>query len=438
MEEIIRLKDVSMVYGGNGTRATALEGISIDIRPGEYVVITGESGAGKSTLLTILGGLQVPTGGAVRIHGVELSGAPGGRAGRFPAGDDRLRLPVLPPPAVPDGAGERDGAACAGTGPGRGRRPRVADALLASVGLSGKEDRLPSQLSGGEMPAGGHRAVARPRSPRPAGGRADGEPRQRDRGADPRPVLRVARPGEDGADGDAQPGEPFPRHPVHPAAGRAGRGGSGVADLPRTRGGLNAGRTMEERTGRWKRRRACRSHRGCENRRKRSPRKFAHRERRETPDLAGMGRDGACGHHPFGGGDAAARRIRGLPGGAAIAGNTARMRPEGCCDGGGSERPGLARILIKRLIYKVFYSTRSDNTGEAKRPADRGKGDRGTEEQTMRIGNGIMTREDPFLLLAIPIALPPLPPRPGTSPAGGYYIDFGAWRTRRSRRCGSG
>jgi ABC-type lipoprotein export system ATPase subunit len=81
MEPIIHLNDVSMVYGCNGTRATALAGISFDIRHGEYVVITGESGAGKSTLLTILGGLQVPTDGAVRIGGADLS--------TLPAGDER-------------------------------------------------------------------------------------------------------------------------------------------------------------------------------------------------------------------------------------------------------------------------------------------------------------------------------------------------------------
>ncbi|MBE0604282.1 MAG: ATP-binding cassette domain-containing protein, partial [Deltaproteobacteria bacterium] len=74
MTDIVRLMDVSMAYGSNGTRTFALQGVSLGIRGGEYVVITGESGAGKSTLLTILGGLQVPTGGAVRIYGTDLSG----------------------------------------------------------------------------------------------------------------------------------------------------------------------------------------------------------------------------------------------------------------------------------------------------------------------------------------------------------------------------
>jgi len=149
MEPIIHLKDVSMLYGCNGTLATALAGVSFDIRQGEYVVITGESGAGKSTLLTILGGLQVPTGGAVRIGGADLSALPADGLADFRRGTigfvfqayhllpyltarENVMVPMSPERVSPREKVER------------------ADALLASVGLAGKEDRLPSQLSGGE------------------------------------------------------------------------------------------------------------------------------------------------------------------------------------------------------------------------------------------------------------------------------------------------
>ena len=149
MEDIIRLKDVSMIYGGNGTRATALRKISFGIRPGEYAVISGESGAGKSTLLTILGGLQVPTEGKVWIHGVELSGLPADALADFRretigfvfqayhllpylTARENVMVPMSPSRLAPRRKAER------------------ADRLLAAVGLTGKEDRLPSQLSGGE------------------------------------------------------------------------------------------------------------------------------------------------------------------------------------------------------------------------------------------------------------------------------------------------
>jgi putative ABC transport system ATP-binding protein len=149
MEPIIHLDDVSMVYGCNGTRETALGGISFDVRPGEYVVITGESGSGKSTLLTILGGLQVPTGGAVRIGGDDLSALPADGLADFRretigfvfqayhllpylTARENVMVPMSPERVSPREKAER------------------ADALLATVGLAGKEDRLPSQLSGGE------------------------------------------------------------------------------------------------------------------------------------------------------------------------------------------------------------------------------------------------------------------------------------------------
>ncbi|MDP2657092.1 MAG: ATP-binding cassette domain-containing protein, partial [Candidatus Deferrimicrobium sp.] len=141
MEPIIHLKDVSMVYGCNGTRATALAGISFDIRQGEYVVITGESGAGKSTLLTILGGLQVPTEGAVRIGGADLSALPADGLADFRretigfvfqayhllpdlTARENVMMPMSPERVSPREKASR------------------ADALLASVGLAGKEDRL--------------------------------------------------------------------------------------------------------------------------------------------------------------------------------------------------------------------------------------------------------------------------------------------------------
>jgi ABC-type lipoprotein export system ATPase subunit len=73
MEPIIRLDDVSMVYGGNGCRVAALDTLTVEIAAGEYIAVTGESGAGKSTLLALLGGLHLPTSGKVFLGGVDLS-----------------------------------------------------------------------------------------------------------------------------------------------------------------------------------------------------------------------------------------------------------------------------------------------------------------------------------------------------------------------------
>jgi len=149
MSPFIKLDNVSMQYGNNGTFAAALRGVSFSIVEGEYAAITGESGAGKSTLLAVLGGLQVPTSGRVVTAGVDLS-----ELSADGLADFRKRtigfifqayhlLPYLTArenvmvPLSPEKSSHRE-------------KSDRADALLASVGLSGKENRLPSQLSGGE------------------------------------------------------------------------------------------------------------------------------------------------------------------------------------------------------------------------------------------------------------------------------------------------
>ncbi len=149
MDPLIGLDEVSMIYGTNGTRSEALRGVSLAVARGEYVAISGESGAGKSTLLALLGALQLPTSGTVRIGGADLvSMTPDALADfrretigfvfqaynllPYLSARENVTVPLSPARLSPRQKAER------------------ADALLAAVGLSGKEGRLPSQLSGGE------------------------------------------------------------------------------------------------------------------------------------------------------------------------------------------------------------------------------------------------------------------------------------------------
>jgi putative ABC transport system ATP-binding protein len=149
MNPFIRLENVSMIYGGNGTRAVALREVSLSVEAGEYVVLTGESGAGKSTLLTVLGGLIVPTEGKVSMNGVELSSLSADGLADFRRETIGFvfqayhLLPYLT-------ARENVMVPMAPLKLPAGEKASRADALLSSVGLSGKEGRLPSQLSGGE------------------------------------------------------------------------------------------------------------------------------------------------------------------------------------------------------------------------------------------------------------------------------------------------
>jgi putative ABC transport system ATP-binding protein len=149
MDPFIELESVSMMYGNNGTFAAALRSVSFAIDAGEFAVITGESGAGKSTLLTVLGGLQVPTSGKIVIGGFDLAGLSADRLSDFRketigfifqayhllpylTARENVMVPMSPERST------------------NGTKTERADLLLSSVGLSGKENRLPSELSGGE------------------------------------------------------------------------------------------------------------------------------------------------------------------------------------------------------------------------------------------------------------------------------------------------
>ncbi len=130
----------------------ALDGVSIEIRHGEFVAVMGRSGSGKSTLLQILGCLDRPTSGQVRLDGVDITG--------------------LPDRALPDLRVNKIGFVFQGHNlipsltalenvqlPLRYRRPVVAFAqgraraqeMLMEVGLGDRMHHLPGELSGGQQ-----------------------------------------------------------------------------------------------------------------------------------------------------------------------------------------------------------------------------------------------------------------------------------------------
>ncbi|MBR2571512.1 MAG: ATP-binding cassette domain-containing protein, partial [Clostridia bacterium] len=71
-EPIIRLTDVVKVYTVGQTRLRALDGVSLDIYPGEFCCIIGRSGSGKSTMLNMIAGLEKPTHGQIRVAGKQI------------------------------------------------------------------------------------------------------------------------------------------------------------------------------------------------------------------------------------------------------------------------------------------------------------------------------------------------------------------------------
>ena len=126
-----------------------LDGVDLTIQSGEHVAVVGPSGSGKSTLLSILGGLESPGAGSVRIDDVELAGLGGRRLAthrRDTVGFVFQHFGLL------DALTARENVALACTLSGRPRRDRKtrADELLDAVGLSPRATHQPAQMSGGE------------------------------------------------------------------------------------------------------------------------------------------------------------------------------------------------------------------------------------------------------------------------------------------------
>jgi putative ABC transport system ATP-binding protein len=146
---MIELVDVRREYRLAGESVGALNGVSLTIRDGEYVAVTGPSGSGKSTLLHLIAGLDRPTAGEVVVDGLSL-----GRLGDAELAHYRNRqvglvvqsfnlqstLTALENVALP--------LMLAGV-PGRERLAR-ARSVLESLGLGDRLAHRPSQLSGGQ------------------------------------------------------------------------------------------------------------------------------------------------------------------------------------------------------------------------------------------------------------------------------------------------
>lgn len=128
-------------------RIRALRDVSLRLEPGEFVALTGPSGSGKSTLLQLIGGLDRPDQGDVRVDSVSVPGlAHPARFRRDVVGFVFQLHHLLPHLSA------RANVELAMIGTGRSKPERVdrAQELLSEVGLGDRADALPSELSGGE------------------------------------------------------------------------------------------------------------------------------------------------------------------------------------------------------------------------------------------------------------------------------------------------
>ena len=145
---VLELDDVDKVYPGEPV-VRALAGVTFAVRPGELVAIVGPSGSGKSTLLHVMGTLDRPSAGTVRITGVDVADLPDAELAALRArriGFVFQQFYLAEHETVLENVG--DGLLYAGV-PAAERQARAHEAL-ARVGLSQRAGFRPPKLSGGE------------------------------------------------------------------------------------------------------------------------------------------------------------------------------------------------------------------------------------------------------------------------------------------------
>ena len=145
---ILEIKNLCKVYGKDETKVDALKNVSFDVEKGEFVAIVGPSGSGKSTLLHILGGVDRPTSGEVKISETDIGKLDETNLAIFRRRqigliyqfynlipiltvEENMTLPILLDKRRPD--------------------KMLVKELVEKLGLSKRLKHLPNQLSGGQQ-----------------------------------------------------------------------------------------------------------------------------------------------------------------------------------------------------------------------------------------------------------------------------------------------
>lgn len=146
---IVRARGLAKTYGSGARAVRVFEGLDLDVREGEMVAIVGPSGAGKSSLLHILGGLDRPTAGTVEVGKFDITKTTDVDLARFR--NTKIGFIFQFHHLLPEfTALENTMMPLLISGARRRESLSRAVSVLERVGLSGRLDHRPGELSGGE------------------------------------------------------------------------------------------------------------------------------------------------------------------------------------------------------------------------------------------------------------------------------------------------
>lgn len=148
-ESLIRVRDLDKKYRRGGEVIDVLQGLNLDVDAGDFVAFMGPSGSGKTTLLNLLGGLDSPSDGTIRVDGQEIAAMSGRALASWRARHVGFvfqmynLIPVLT-------AFQNVELPLLLTKLSKSERRKHVETTLAIVGLSDRMSHYPRQLSGGQ------------------------------------------------------------------------------------------------------------------------------------------------------------------------------------------------------------------------------------------------------------------------------------------------
>ena len=141
----LEVKDLNKGFGDKTNRIEVLKNLSLNVEKGEFCVLLGPSGSGKSTLLNILGGIDYPDSGEVKINGEKMNSLNSKKLTMFRR--NHLGYVFQMYNLIPDLTVREN----IEVGAYLSKKPLNLDELIETLGLKEHQDKLPSQLSGGQQ-----------------------------------------------------------------------------------------------------------------------------------------------------------------------------------------------------------------------------------------------------------------------------------------------